>query len=222
MFHEVRFSRAYHQLTMSTYRHLITIMHGTYHDVHDPILTSSLQSNPERHAPFPRRTSKRFFFFMFFFLFSFLGWIRLRKSPSHALSGSPCPGMVHRRCTPALVFHRLPNTIHSYAPIAMTTTCPTAAIEQIKLRHSNSCYSPPPTLSLFLTTLSPTSMIPPYTTTIPPGDLSTVKIDSSYQTGKDFSGGVSLSMPSDALLHPTPLTSPFRTILTKLDKTFCI
>lgn len=175
MFHEVRFSRACHQPTMSTYRHLNTIMHGTYHDVHDPILTSFLQSNPERHAPFPQRTSKRFFFFFFFFN---LGWIRLRKSPHHALSGSPCPGMVHRRCIQAFVFHRLPNTIHSYAPIAMTTSCPTAAIEQIKLRHSNSCYSPTPTLSLFLTTLSPTSMIPPYTTTIPPEDLSTVKRES--------------------------------------------
>ena len=175
MFHEVRFSRAYHQPTMSTYRHLNTIMQGTYHDVHDPILTSSLQSNPERHAPFPQRTSKRFFFFFFF---SFLGRIRLRKSPSHALSGSPCPGMVHRRCIQALVFHRLPNTIHSYAPIAMTTTCPTAAIGQTKLLTYLLTYSPPPTLSLFLTTLSPTSMIPPYTTTIPPEDLSTVKRES--------------------------------------------
>ena len=112
-------------------------------------------------------------------VFFYLGWIRLRKkSPNHPLSGSPCPGMVHRRCIQAFVFHRLPNTIHSYAPIAMTTSCPTAAIEQIKLRHSNSCYSPTPTLSLFLTTLSPTSMIPPYTTTIPPEDLSTVKRES--------------------------------------------
>ena len=68
--------------------------------------------------------------------------------------------------------------------------CPTATVDHIELRYSTKCYSPPPTLSLLLTNLSSTPVIPLTTTTTTPLYLLAVKREKSKETSKSFWGGV--------------------------------
>ena len=144
-----------------TYTDLKTVMHGTSHGVHAQTLTSSTPIFPERCVRFPGSTrvdlkskSHRCF--------------GGKKSYPHVLSASPPRGMVQTRCTPVFVLSLLPQVSRSNALIAVTIKCLTAMIDHVELRYSTKCYSPPPTLSLLLTTLSPTPMIPLTTTTTTP------------------------------------------------------
>ena len=105
-----------------------------------------------------------------------------KKSHPHVLSASPPRGMVQKRCTPVLLSSLLPQVSWSNALIAVTIKCLTAMIDHVELRYSTKSYSPSPTLSLLLTTLSPTPMIPLTTTTTTLPFLSAVKREKSEET----------------------------------------
>ena len=98
--------------------------------------------------------------------------------------------MVQTRCTPVFVSSLLPQVSRSNALIAVTIKCLTAMIDHVELRYSTKSYSPSPTLSLHLTTLSSTPMIPLTTTTTTPPTLSAVKREKSEETSKNFCCGV--------------------------------
>ena len=99
-----------------------------------------------------------------------------KKSYPHVLSASPPRGMVQTRCTPVFVSSLLPQVSRSNALIAVTIKCLTAMIDHVELRYSTKSYSPSPTLSLLLTTLSPTPMIPLTTTTTTQSEVHAVNI----------------------------------------------
>ena len=160
-----------------TYTDLKTVMHGTSHGVHAQTLTSSTPLFPERCVRFPgsaqarvdlKNKSHRCF--------------GGKKSYPHVLSASPPRGMVQTRCTPVFVSSLLPQVSRSNALIAVTIKCLTAMIDHVELRYSTKSYSPSPTLSLLLTTLSPTPMIPLTTTTTTLPFLSAVKREKSEET----------------------------------------
>ena len=119
-----------------------------------------------------------------------IGVLAKNKSYPHVLSASPPRGMVQTRCTPVFVSSLLPQVSRSNALIAVTIKCLTAMIDHVELRYSTKCYSPSPTLSLLLTTLSPTPMIPLTTTTTTLPFLSAVEREKSEETSKDFCCGV--------------------------------
>ena len=109
-----------------------------------------------------------------------------KKSHPHVLSASPPRGMVQTRRTPVFVSSLLPQVSRRKALIAVTIKCPTAMIDHVELRYSTKSYSPSPTLSLLLTTLSSTPMIPLTTTTTTLPFLSAVKREKSEETSKHF------------------------------------